>query len=75
MNAKSQLHTVVDAVRALHMLKPKSFNKQWLVMGHSQGGCCYYSGGLWSKRCSRTRFKRAIALRQAVINMKALQNM
>lgn len=38
MNAKSQLHTVVDAVRALHMLKPKDFNKQWLVMGHSQGG-------------------------------------
>ncbi|MDW7461212.1 lipase family protein, partial [Klebsiella pneumoniae] len=31
MNAKSQLHTVVDAVRALHMLKPKDFNKQWLV--------------------------------------------
>lgn len=38
MNAKSQLHTVVDAVRALHAVKPKDFNKQWLVMGHSQGG-------------------------------------
>ncbi|MFX9169475.1 lipase family protein, partial [Acinetobacter baumannii] len=25
MNAKSQLHTVVDAVRALHAVKPKDF--------------------------------------------------
>lgn len=38
MNAASQLHTVVDAVRAVHMLKPKQISKQWLVMGHSQGG-------------------------------------
>ena len=38
MNARSQLHTVVDAVRAIHHLKPYSFSKNWYVMGHSQGG-------------------------------------
>lgn len=38
MNAQSQLHTVVDAVRAIHNLKPYKFNKNWYVMGHSQGG-------------------------------------
>lgn len=38
MNAVSQLHTVVDSVRALHSFKPKSFSKTWYVMGHSQGG-------------------------------------
>lgn len=38
MNAQSQLHTVVDAVRATHLLKPYKFSKKWYVMGHSQGG-------------------------------------
>lgn len=38
MNAQSQLHTVVDAVRTIHHLKPYKFNKNWYVMGHSQGG-------------------------------------
>ena len=38
MNATSQLHTVVDAVRALHFLDPNQLSKKWLVMGHSQGG-------------------------------------
>uniref|UniRef100_UPI004041E933 alpha/beta hydrolase family protein n=1 Tax=Acinetobacter indicus TaxID=756892 RepID=UPI004041E933 len=38
MNAQSQLHTVVDAVRATHLLKPYKFSKNWYVMGHSQGG-------------------------------------
>lgn len=38
MNAQSQLHTVVDAVRATHHLKPYKFSKNWYVMGHSQGG-------------------------------------
>lgn len=38
MNATSQLHTVVDAVRAVHFLQPHQLSKQWLVMGHSQGG-------------------------------------
>ncbi|MFH7767005.1 alpha/beta fold hydrolase [Acinetobacter sp. BSP-28] len=38
MNAQSQLHTVVDAVRATHHLKPYQFSKNWYVMGHSQGG-------------------------------------
>ena len=38
MNAQSQLHTVVDAVRATHLLKPYQFSKNWYVMGHSQGG-------------------------------------
>lgn len=38
MNATSQLHTVVDAVRAVHLLYPNHISKQWLVMGHSQGG-------------------------------------
>ncbi len=37
MNAQSQLHTVVDAVRATH-LQPYKFSKNWYVMGHSQGG-------------------------------------
>lgn len=38
MNAASQLHTVVDAVRAGHRLSPGSLSPNWLVMGHSQGG-------------------------------------
>ena len=38
MNAQSQLHTVVDAVRATHHLQPYKFSKNWYVMGHSQGG-------------------------------------
>lgn len=38
MNAQSQLHTVVDSVRAIHLLKPYQFSKNWFVMGHSQGG-------------------------------------
>ncbi|WP_413772519.1 alpha/beta hydrolase family protein [Acinetobacter sp. SFA] len=38
MNAQSQLHTVVDSVRALHFLKPYHFSRKWYVMGHSQGG-------------------------------------
>lgn len=38
MNAQSQLHTVVDAVRATHFLKPYKISKNWYVMGHSQGG-------------------------------------
>lgn len=38
MNAESQLHTVVDAVRATHHIKPYKFSKNWYVMGHSQGG-------------------------------------
>ncbi|SFU34943.1 Serine aminopeptidase, S33 [Nitrosomonas eutropha] len=38
MNAASQLHTVVDAVRALHWLRPSAISPDWVVMGHSQGG-------------------------------------
>ncbi len=38
MDAISQLHTVDDAVRALHKLRPQAFSPNWLVMGHSQGG-------------------------------------
>lgn len=38
MNAASQLHTVVDAVRAGHRLRPGELSADWLVMGHSQGG-------------------------------------
>lgn len=38
MNAESQLHTVVDAVRATHYMKQYKFSKNWYVMGHSQGG-------------------------------------
>lgn len=38
MDATSQLHTVDDAVRALHALRPGAFSPDWLVMGHSQGG-------------------------------------
>ncbi|WP_171545945.1 alpha/beta fold hydrolase [Acinetobacter sp. ANC 5414] len=38
MNAQSQLHTVVDAVRAIHLLKPNQLSNNWFVMGHSQGG-------------------------------------
>ena len=38
MNAQSQLHTVVDAVRATHLLKPNQLSNNWFVMGHSQGG-------------------------------------
>ncbi|MGE0582040.1 MAG: alpha/beta fold hydrolase [Steroidobacteraceae bacterium] len=38
MDAASQLHTLVDAVRALHRLRPGALSRDWLVMGHSQGG-------------------------------------
>ncbi|MGE8538695.1 MAG: alpha/beta hydrolase family protein [Acinetobacter sp.] len=38
MNAQSQLHTVVDAVRATRFLKSYKISKNWYVMGHSQGG-------------------------------------
>lgn len=38
MNANSQLHTVVDSVRAAHHLLPNSLSNDWLVLGHSQGG-------------------------------------
>lgn len=38
MNAASQLHGVDDAVRAIHRLRPQALSRDWLVMGHSQGG-------------------------------------
>lgn len=38
MDAKSQLATVVDSVRAIHHLLPEMLSRDWLVMGHSQGG-------------------------------------
>lgn len=38
MNAASQLHSVDDAVRALHRLRPDAVSPDWIVMGHSQGG-------------------------------------
>ena len=38
VNARSLLHTVVDAVRAVHFVSPYKFTKNWYVMGHSQGG-------------------------------------
>lgn len=38
MNAASQVYNVVDSVRALHSWKPKQYSKDWVVMGHSQGG-------------------------------------
>ncbi|HHQ1841275.1 TPA: alpha/beta fold hydrolase [Acinetobacter baumannii] len=63
MNAKSQLHTVVDAVRALHMLKPKDFNKQWLVMGHSQGGAAAITVAAYGQKdAPELDLKGAIAL-------------
>ena len=63
MNANSQLHTVVDAVRALHMLKPKDFNKQWLVMGHSQGGAAAIAVSAYGQKdAPELDLKGAIAL-------------
>lgn len=38
MDATSQLHSVDDAVLALHQLRPNAISPDWLVMGHSQGG-------------------------------------
>ena len=38
INTQSQLHTVVDAARAIQFVTPHRFSKQWYVMGHSQGG-------------------------------------
>lgn len=38
MDATSQLHTVDDAVRAIHRLRPQVLSHDWLAMGHSQGG-------------------------------------
>lgn len=76
MNANSQLHTVVDAVRALHMLKPKDFNKQWLVMGHSQGGAAAIAVSAYGQKdAPELDLKGQSLLRQVAINMKALQNM
>lgn len=63
MNAKSQLHTVVDAVRALHAVKPKDFNKQWLVMGHSQGGAAAIAVAAYGQKdAPELDLKGAIAL-------------
>lgn len=50
MNAQSQLHTVVDAVRAVHLLKPYQFSKNWYVMGHSQGGAASLSVAAYGQK-------------------------
>lgn len=63
MNATSQLHTVVDAVRALHFLKPNHFSKQWLVMGHSQGGAAALTVAAYGQKdAPELNLRGAIAL-------------
>lgn len=63
MNAESQLHTVVDAVRATHFLKPYEFSKNWYVMGHSQGGAASLKvAASGQKDASEFNLRGAIAL-------------
>lgn len=63
MNATSQLHTVVDAVRALHVLMPGQINKQWLVMGHSQGGAAALAVAAYGQKdAPELNLKAALAL-------------
>lgn len=50
MNSSSQLHTVVDAARAVHFLAPYSFSKKWYVMGHSQGGAATLAVAAYGQR-------------------------
>ena len=63
MNAQSQLHTVVDAVRATHFLKAHQFGKNWYVMGHSQGGAASLSvAAFGQKDAPELTLRGAIAL-------------
>lgn len=63
MNASSQLHTVVDAVRAVHRLKPKQFSKEWFVMGHSQGGAAALTVAAYGQKdAPELNLRGAIAL-------------
>ena len=63
MNAQSQLHTVVDAVRTTHYLKPYKFNKNWYVMGHSQGGAASLAVAAYGQKdAPELNLRGAIAL-------------
>ena len=63
MNAQSQLHTVVDAVRTTHHLKPYKFNKNWYVMGHSQGGAASLAVAAYGQKdAPELNLRGAIAL-------------
>ena len=76
MNAQSQLHTVVYAVRATHYLKPYKFNKNWYVMGHSQGGAASLAVAAYGQKTHLNLiYVGQLPLLQAVINMKELRNM
>ncbi|WFD08105.1 hypothetical protein MVES1_003475 [Malassezia vespertilionis] len=43
INAKSQMQTVVDSVRAMRRMYPNATNDKWIAMGHSQGGAAALS--------------------------------
>ncbi|WP_180136041.1 alpha/beta fold hydrolase [Acinetobacter sp. YH12070] len=63
MNAQSQLHTVVDAVRAMHQLKSVKLSKNWYVMGHSQGGAASLTvAAFGQKNAPELNLRGAIAL-------------
>ena len=63
MNARSQLHTVVDAVRAIHLLKPNQLSKDWFVMGHSQGGAASLAVAAYGQKdAPELNLRGAIAL-------------
>ena len=63
MNAQSQLHTVVDAVRAIHLLKPNQLSKNWFVMGHSQGGAASLAVAAYGQKdAPELNLRGAIAL-------------
>lgn len=63
MNAQSQLHTVVDAVRAMHQLKSVKLSKNWYVMGHSQGGAASLTvAAFGQKDAPELNLRGAIAL-------------
>ena len=50
MDGKSQLHSVVDSVRALHAMDAKLFSPTWYVMGHSQGGAAALSVAAYGQK-------------------------
>ena len=63
MNVSSQLHAVVDAVRATHAIFPRQMSKEWMVMGHSQGGAATLAVAAYGQKdAPEFKLRGAIAL-------------
>lgn len=76
MNADSQLHTVVDSVRAAHHLLPDSLSANWLVLGHSQGGAAALAVAAGGQAYgSELQLQGAIAAAPGGMTMPALHSM